>query len=388
MSGSVSVLFRNRALSDAIGFTYARTDPSVAAQDLVGRLSKARDGALVTVALDGENPWEHYPRSGELFLDAFYRALPGSEVQTVLPRDELRDRPPQARIVRLHSGSWIDANFRIWIGHPEDNAAWALLGEARAALAQAEASAPREQVEAARAHLLVAEGSDWFWWYGDDFTTDNAPEFDALFRHRVAQVFHELGRPVPERLGRPIIAPHKDPAQGAAVVVQPRRLISPAIDGYSRRYFEWSGAGFYRPGATNGGSMFRGQGAFQELWFGFSQQELFLRLDPVAGTELAGELHVVLARGESERAVRVPLLPGGVEAAALDDTGARCGFARSGAIVEVALSRGALGLEAGQRVRLSVRVLRDEVELDRLPRYGDLELVVPDVAFDRAHWQV
>jgi hypothetical protein len=171
-------------------------------------------------------------------------------------------------------------------------------------------------------------------------------------------------------------------------VVQPRRLISPSIDGYSRRYFEWSGAGFYRPGATNGSSMFRGQGAFQELWFGFSTEELFLRLDPAPGTAIAGELHVLLTSAGADRTVRLPLLEAGADAEAVDEAGVRCGFGRSGAIVEVALSRAALRLEEGQRLRFAVRVLREGVEQDRLPRYGELELVVPDRSFERANWQV
>jgi alpha-amylase/alpha-mannosidase (GH57 family) len=394
--GGLSMLFRNRAASDAIGFTYARTEPALATQDLLRRISGAAEESLVTIALDGENPWEHYRDSGGPFLESLYAALRTSTVQTVLPREELRDRAPRRRIARLHTGSWIDANFRIWIGHAEDNAAWTLLGEARDALARAEvdgrstgdASAQRDRLEAARTHLLVAEGSDWFWWYGDDFTTDNAPEFDALFRRRVSQAYQELGQPAPERLGWPIIAPHKDPAGSSAVVVQPRRLIAPSIDGYSRRYFEWSGAGFYRPGPTNGSSMFRGQGAFQELWFGFSAEELFLRLDPAPGTPIAGELHVLLTRGDSDHVVRIALTEAGAEAPALDESGARCGFGRAGAIVEVALSRSALRLDSGQRIRLAVRVLRDGVEQDRLPRYGELELVVPDGSFERANWQV
>src|SRR5713101_6652034 len=177
---AVTVLFRDRELSDRIGFRYAKSDPREAAQDLISRIADTEPEALVTLALDGENPWEHYPGSGEGFLEALYRGLAGGAVRTVLPRDELREHPARARIARLHSGSWIDSNFRIWIGHPEDNAAWTMLGEARAVLAEAEEKGElaKEQLEAARGHLFVAEGSDWFWWYGDDFTTENAPEVD------------------------------------------------------------------------------------------------------------------------------------------------------------------------------------------------------------------
>ncbi len=389
---AVTVLFRDRELSDRIGFRYAKSDPREAAQDLISRIADTEPEALVTLALDGENPWEHYPSSGEGFLEALYQGLSGGAVRTVLPRDELRERPARARIARIHSGSWIDSNFRIWIGHPEDNAAWTLLGEARAALAEAEEKGelPRQQLEEARGHLVVAEGSDWFWWYGDDFTTENAPEFDALFRRRVAQAWRALGLPPPERLGRPIIAPHKDAAQASAVVVQPSRLIEPAIDGYTKGYYEWAGAGYYRPGTTSGGSMFRGQGAFTQVWFGFSRTHLYLRLDPAKGADLTGELRVLLARpgGAGEKTVRMRLVPGGAESPATDERGARCGSGRTGVLVELALSREALGLQPGERIALTLRILRDEVEVDRLPRYGEIALTVPDRKFELAHWRV
>ncbi|HEX9574961.1 MAG TPA: glycoside hydrolase family 57 protein [Myxococcales bacterium] len=389
---AVTVLFRDRELSDRIGFRYAKSDPREAAQDLISRIADTEPEALVTLALDGENPWEHYPSSGEGFLEALYQGLSGGEVRTVLPRDELRERPARTRIALLHSGSWIDSNFRIWIGHPEDNAAWTLLGEARAALAEAEEKGelPRQQLEEARGHLFVAEGSDWFWWYGDDFTTENAPEFDALFRRRVAQAWRALGLPPPERLGRPIIAPHKDAAQAAAVVVQPSRLIEPAIDGYAKGYFEWAGAGYYRPGTTSGGSMFRGQGAFTQVWFGFSRTHLYLRLDPAKGADLTGELRVLLARpgGAGEKTVRMRLVPGGAETPATDERGARCGSGRTGVLLELALSREALGLKPGERIALTLRILRDEVEVDRLPRYGEIALTVPDRKFELANWRI
>ena len=389
---AVTVLFRDRELSDRIGFRYAKSDPREAAQDLISRIADTEPEALVTLALDGENPWEHYPSSGEGFLEALYQGLSGGEVRTVLPRDELRERPARTRIALLHSGSWIDSDFRIWIGHPEDNAAWTLLGEARAALAEAEEKGelPRRQLEEARGHLFVAEGSDWFWWYGDDFTTENAPEFDALFRRRVAQAWRALGLPPPERLGRPIIAPHKDAAQAAAVVVQPSRLIEPAIDGYAKGYFEWAGAGYYRPGTTSGGSMFRGQGAFTQVWFGFSRTHLYLRLDPAKGADLTGELRVLLARpgGAGEKTVRMRLVPGGAETPATDERGARCGSGRTGVLVELALSREALGLKPGERIALTLRILRDEVEVDRLPRYGEIALTVPDRKFELANWRI
>jgi alpha-amylase/alpha-mannosidase (GH57 family) len=388
----ICVLFRDRELSDLIGFRYARSAPDAAAADLVRRISSAGKDALVTIALDGENPWEHYPRSGEAFLEALYTALSAVPDATVLPRDEFRARRPGARISRIHSGSWIDANFRIWIGHPEENAAWTLLGAARSALEQTEMTVGLEQIEAARAELFVAEGSDWYWWYGDDFLTDSAATFDALFRGRIAQAYRALGLPVPAALGTPIIAPSKDLAGAAAVIVQPRRLVQPLIDGYSRNYYEWAGAGQYRPGSTIGGSMFQGRSAYEQLCFGFSKTELFLRLDPAPGTQIDGELQLTFARllgdRREEKSVRVLLAKGGGDLPVVDETSARCGVARTGVLVELALSLSALGLFPGNRISLVIRVLRGDLEIQRLPRLGELETVVPDRRFEQAHWQV
>jgi hypothetical protein len=401
MSGEVAIFFRDRELSDAIGFRYARSDAASAVNDLLLRISAAGDGT-VTLALDGENPWEHYPRSGELFLDELYKQLGAQAhgVRSVLPRAEIAERPPRSRIVHLHSGSWIDSNFRIWIGHPEDNQAWALLGLARAALARSNATPP--QKEKAYQAVLAAEGSDWFWWYGDDFTTENAPEFDALFRRNIEQVFRHLGLTPPDRLFLPIIAPHKDPTQARAVVVPQQRLIEPHIDGYARAYYEWSGAGIYRPGQAVGGSMYQGGSVFVQLFFGFSRTHFFLRLDPASGADLRGELQILLSRERppgalawtpdggrhEEKSLRMPLLAGGADCPVTDDRGAPCGIGRCGAIVEVSIPLLALSVAPGDRLGMLVRLMRDEVEVDRLPRYGELELQVPDKSFERANWRV
>jgi alpha-amylase/alpha-mannosidase (GH57 family) len=407
-AGKLAVFFRDREISDLIGFRYAHSDAQAAAQDLIARLAAAgkEQAPIVTVALDGENPWEHYPHSGELFLEALYGALsrPDASVRAVLPREELERTPPSSRLVRLHSGSWIDSNYRIWIGAAEDNQAWALLGAARTALAEAERAgrAPAEALERARVALFAAEGSDWFWWYGDDFQTENAPEFDALFRRFVEAAYRHLSLPVPERLSQPIIAPYKDQAQARAEIQPPRRLIQPAIDGHSRGYYEWSGAGFYRPGQSAGGSMYLGTQKFSRLWFGFSRSELFLRLDPEAGVELRGELRILLSRerrpgtrpwtpgpqaSRDEKLLSLRLSPGADEPVR-DEQGACLGSGRVGAIVELSIAVAPLDLSPGDALGFAVRVLRDGVELDRLPRYGELALAVPGRNFESANWQV
>ncbi|HET9753303.1 MAG TPA: glycoside hydrolase family 57 protein, partial [Myxococcales bacterium] len=387
--GELTVFFRDRDLSDAVGFRYGRSAPRDAVGDLFQRIEAAGTDATVTVALDGENPWEHYPQSGELFLRELYSRLGQSEVVPVLPREEIAARKPAGRISRIHSGSWIDSNYRIWIGHAEDNRAWALLGQARAALDQARPRLMPEQLEKAWAAALAAEGSDWFWWYGDDFTTDNAPEFDALFRRHVEQIFRHIGLPPPERLALPIISPAKDKTQAQPVVVQPQRLIHPLIDGYSRSYYEWAGAGFYRPGATAGSSMYQNAGAFLQLWHGFSLSELFLRLDPAQGADTSGELRILLTPpGGPDKALAMKVQPGGAACPVRDEGGAQVGTGHCGALVELSISLTALGLSPSDHLRVLLRLVRSGVEVDRFPRYGELEMVVPDRSFERTHWHV
>jgi hypothetical protein len=134
--------------------------------------------------------------------------------------------------------------------------------------------------------------------------------------------------------------------------------------------------------------MFRGQGAFTQVWFGFSRTNLLLRLDPAKGVDLTGELRVLLALDGGEKTVRMRLIAGGAEGDAIDDKGARVGSGRTGTIVELSLARDALALKPGARVSLLFRMLRDEVEVDRLPRYGEIALTVPDRNFELANWRV
>ena len=58
------------------------------------------------------------------------------------------------------------------------------MAEAREAL-NAGAGGDPKRLAAAREEVLIAEGSDWFWWYGDDHSSLNEAEFDDLFRRHL-----------------------------------------------------------------------------------------------------------------------------------------------------------------------------------------------------------
>src|SRR5512138_2350587 len=144
--GEVAMLFRDRSLSDVIGFTYAKVPAKDAVADFLSHVSAigeawARDGqqgpATVGVFLDGENAWEHYPESGRDFLDRLYAALEASQLVETVTLSEATAGAAGPAVPRIHSGSWIEASYRIWIGHGEDRRAWTALGRAHDAVSGA-----------------------------------------------------------------------------------------------------------------------------------------------------------------------------------------------------------------------------------------------------------
>ena len=408
----LSMIFRDRGLSDLIGFTYSKSPAKAALDDLFGHLNTIASSAprgeipLVTIALDGENAWEHYPNSGREFLRGLYERLSKHEhgIEPVNAGEFLAKHPPTERIEEIHSGSWIESNYRIWIGHEEDNSGWTQLGEARKAIAEKEKaqSATPEQLQAAKDALYVAEGSDWFWWYGDDFSTESLAEFDALFRGYVKAAWRALGELPPAKLDEPISQKAR-PAE-AFPTHEPQGFIRPRLDGRIASYFDWTGAGLYRPGQARG-SMFRGEGVFSALHFGFDEQQLYLRLDPsqpvVAGAEPGTDLRIHLVTAGHRTETRIALKQGTpapeIVSAGSSEEGkpppAGVGLGPAGQatfhdIFEIALPFAAMGLTSGMRLALAVQVMREGVEVERLPRYGYLSFTVPDADFELKNWKV
>ena len=223
-SAPLYILFRDRELSDAIGFRYSGMDGASAAEDLYGRLKAIQRNLkeaqlpegkphIVTIALDGENCWEYYDNDGIEFLRTFYDKLQSdASLKAVTVSEFLRKFPPDKTIEKLATGSWIDANLETWIGEPDENLAWSALAMAKKALdayvaangTQADSEAAR-RIEAARKSLLAAEGSDWFWWYGNDQNSANDQAFDSLFRAHLKGVYAALGQAPPPDLDKPIV---------------------------------------------------------------------------------------------------------------------------------------------------------------------------------------
>src|SRR6202453_4586270 len=255
----MNMIFRDHTLSDLIGFVYSGMPPQDAANNLIHKIKQSAKSviangqdAMVPIILDGVNAWEYYPQSGREFLRRFYEALqndPGMEAVTVT--EAIARHRHTSTLKTVVPGSWIDANFNVWIGAPEDNKAWDYLYHARSFYAQAALGATEKQRQLAYEEILIAEGSDWNWWYGPEHHSANDRDFDELYRKHLSNVYQALGATPPDYLSQPIMGGEVRPA-----FTPQTAYIHPRITGDKIRYFEWMGAAVFtadmRAGAMHG----------------------------------------------------------------------------------------------------------------------------------------
>jgi alpha-amylase/alpha-mannosidase (GH57 family) len=417
-AGQVAIVFRDHTLSDLIGFGYQSWDSRDAAIDLLGRVraigascaavtagstgtATERDGAgsrpagngsrqipLVTIALDGENAWEYYPRDGRDFLHYLYEGLAADpDIRCVTVSEHLREHPATVPLDWLHTGSWIGGDLRTWCGDPGHSTAWDLLHDARDLAASrsrgrpspaqdhptVERPAPAPESEdgyVAWRHILVAEGSDWFWWFGEHHHTELDYVWDTEFRQHLQEVYRSLGEPVPIRLHLPVLM-----AAGETALAPPGATIQPVIDGRLTDDDGWSGA---RPLAPDHPStMQRADGMhIAEARFWWDSERLYLLLIPRDKADLPGleiELQVTPADATAESEVSLALTEGGRVVAADSSPGPLLG-AVTGAwedVVEVAIPWATPFAGGGNEPVLTVRVGREGM-VDHLFRSGGL----------------
>ncbi len=233
------LVFRDHAISDLIGFVYSGMPPQEAAAHLIQNikdsaqpvLAKGND-AVVSIILDGENAWEYYPESGREFLRRFYDALQNDRsIEAVTVSEAIARHRKFNPLQSLTPGSWIHANFNVWIGAPEDNKSWDYLYHARNFYAQASQSCSEEQRKLALEELFIAEGSDWNWWYGPEHHSSNDREFDELYRKHLSNVYQALGATPPDYLAQPIFGGTVQPS-----FMPQTHYIHPRITGEMIRY--------------------------------------------------------------------------------------------------------------------------------------------------------
>lgn len=381
----ISLFFRDHQISDLIGFVYSRMDAHTAAADLIQRIKSAGRSTgdrapVVSVILDGENAWEFFRGNGREFLRSFYARLGSDpEVRALAASEALKVAEP-GRLARVVPGSWINANFDVWIGADEDNRAWDLLAEARDFFAEnsRKPGTSPEQVELARQELWISEGSDWCWWYGPEHSSAHDEEFDLLYRKHLSNIYRMLGASPPDELAVPIKRPRT-----RALMVPPSGRIEPRVDGEITNYFEWLGAGLYVPDDRSG-SMHGAAAFIEALYYGYSEHALYLRVDlsEAFRKEHADfEIHVNVD-GENRVHLHLPIKGGKLAALEFSRGGQPFGPPPSGAGVQAAYSRifefslesGPLSLKPQEKIRLQVSLWVHELPVQIIPQEGWLTL--------------
>ena len=271
----VAVFFRDWVISDKVGFTYSGMSGEDAAQDMVNRLENIRaslegsDGPhIVTIVVDGENAWENYDNDGKEFFHALYTKLATSDtLKTITPSAYLELYPEQRELPELFPGAWFSANYDTWIGEQEEAEGWDLLAKVRADLKKYEdgtLSATPEALAEAQDFMYLAEGSDWFWWYGTDQDSGQDTYFDEGYRALLKSVYTSLGVEPPTFLDVPII---QTPAIKAEVATTGE--MTPTVDGNLNNE-EWEPAAKY---------FSSDESVIGTFAYGMDQVDLFLAFD-------------------------------------------------------------------------------------------------------------
>lgn len=275
----LAMFFRDIRISDQLGFEYSGLDAETAAEDFMARLGRIRDSVeveaaltagrpyVVSVILDGENAWENYPGDGKDFLDALYTRLNDANwVQTITPSEYLERFDQPEPLDEVYPASWFQPNFATWIGEGEEAIAWEYLWKVRDDLRLAQLEVDPDVYEAAYTRMLLAEGSDWFWWYGADQDSGDDGYFDRSYRELLGGVYDALGRERPGFVEVPIIA---------EVAVEPDRtpedLVTIEIDGAAG---DWAAAGAYDEAVPGG------------FGWAFDRENLYLRVAEVVGDRI------------------------------------------------------------------------------------------------------
>jgi hypothetical protein len=269
--------------------------PREAAINLIHKIKEAAQpivanghDAVLSIILDGENAWEYYPQSGREFLRRFYEALQSDpEIEAVTVTEAIARHKNVSPLKSLVPGSWIGANFNVWIGAPEDNKAWDYLFHARNFYAQMSPDATEKQRKLALEEILIAEGSDWNWWYGPEHHSANDRDFDELYRKHLSNVYQALGGTPPDYLAQPISGGVARPT-----FAPQSAYIHPRVSGDVVRYFEWLGAACYTADQRSG-SMHGKQFLTDQVFAGIDEEYVYGRLDFV-GKVPEGTFEVVV----------------------------------------------------------------------------------------------
>lgn len=278
-NSDINIIFRDRSIPNLINFEYAGINSDLAASDLYEKIKTIQNKLLVspdtshllTIASDCENCWENYQNDGIDFLENIYGLIENDEtLETVLISEYIEKEEHKKTLKRIYSGSSIDKTFQYWIGEPEKNKAWAALKTTKDDFnAFCKDNKNHPDIQKARREILIAEGSDWFWWYGEPNNSGQDFLFDYMFREKLKKVYTVLGLNYPDYLDNSIITKIEVPFKF------PKRQITPSMDGLSKTSDEWYNAGTI---SMLDGPVFRENKNVDKIEFGSDNNNIYLRL--------------------------------------------------------------------------------------------------------------
>ena len=269
------IFFRDHHLSDIIGFGYQKMEEKEAAMNFTGqlhRISEKGERQLITIILDGENPWDFYPSFGAQFLPALYASLnSSSSIKTLTLSQTVKVDIREGRLEKIAPGSWMGVNFDNWIGKKAANDAWKALKQARmTAEERKDFLSPQQKMEL-KEYIMLAESSDWFWWYSLPADPKTKRTFDSFFRNALKKIYEIAGVDMPESLNFPI------EEYGAE---QTFPYIQPLIDGKVTHFYEWHNAIKIDPFSL--WATFKPVDIpVKNLFYGYDDENLYIRIDIV-----------------------------------------------------------------------------------------------------------
>ncbi|MDD3420131.1 MAG: glycoside hydrolase family 57 protein [Candidatus Gastranaerophilales bacterium] len=276
---ALRLVFRSSFLANLINFQYGSYDPKVAAEDLYGKLKAAQknlemspdNNHIAVIALDGENCWESYQKDGIPFLKHLYEIISEDSSMEAITVSEYMDKIEKEHVITdIYPGSWINRDFQMWIGDPVKNLAWDYLVRIRKDLEKfSKEKHDKETISKAWEEFYVAQGSDWFWWFGEPNDSGQDELFDFLFRNHLKQIYKILGKEIPSYLERPL---------ETLVTKQsyiPKDLITPQINGLVT-LGDWENAGYIQ---NVQGPVYNVEKLFSKIYFGNDKKNIYLRFD-------------------------------------------------------------------------------------------------------------
>jgi alpha-amylase/alpha-mannosidase (GH57 family) len=380
-NNNVKIFFRDKDLSNLIGFIYSKWNYKDAAKDFYNRLKNIQqmvndENAIVPIILDGENAWEYYEENGIPFLREMYQLIEGdSSLKFTTFSEYLNYNNNIEKLSYLHSGSWINSSFQIWIGHPEENQAWEFVDNAKSTLLKYnEESAPNYNL--AKEELLIAEGSDWYWWYGDDFYSEFSDKFDILFRTHIANVYSFLNEDIPSN----VLSPIKKIGKEKDTITQPLDIINPTIDGYVTDYFEWISAGLYQCDVTGSTMAYEGY-YLSKIYFGFNEENLFFRIDAVndIGETFAGSILELNIHNKTLLKIEYDFSLNSIkfykDNAVINDHNIKIACNK---IIEISIPFNDADIQFGEEISMVIEIIKNKKLIDRIPYNSAIKIKLPE----------